>query len=77
MISFLTNFAKRPFTVNEQVKLIHEFLEVSVKKGGKQCRLQVMHADVAINVQPIFHPVHRWKDETCRTMERTICRGIR
>ncbi|ORY35512.1 hypothetical protein BCR39DRAFT_563092 [Naematelia encephala] len=25
--SFLSNFAKKPFTVNEQVKLIHDFLE--------------------------------------------------
>jgi hypothetical protein len=24
----LTNFAKRPFTVSEQIKLIHDFLEV-------------------------------------------------
>ena len=27
--SFLTNFAKKPFTVNEQIKLIHDFLAVS------------------------------------------------
>jgi len=26
--SFLTNFAKKPFTVNEQIKLIHDFLAV-------------------------------------------------
>ena len=28
---FLTNFAKRPFTVNDQVKLIHDFLNASPK----------------------------------------------
>lgn len=28
MGSFLTNFAKKPFTVNEQIKLIHDFLAV-------------------------------------------------
>ena len=27
--SFLTNFAKKPFTVNEQIKLIYDFLAVS------------------------------------------------
>ena len=26
--SFLSNFAKKPFTVNEQIKLIHDFLDV-------------------------------------------------
>ena len=26
--SFLSNFAKKPFTVNEQIKLIHDFLNV-------------------------------------------------
>lgn len=26
--SFLTNFAKKPFTVNEQIKLIRDFLAV-------------------------------------------------
>jgi hypothetical protein len=29
MASFLSNFAKKPFTVNEQIKLIHDFLDVS------------------------------------------------
>lgn len=29
MVSFLSNFAKKPFTVNEQIKLIHDFLAVS------------------------------------------------
>lgn len=27
--SFLVSFAKRPFTINDQIKLIHDFLEVS------------------------------------------------
>jgi hypothetical protein len=27
--SFLSNFAKKPFTINEQIKLIHDFLDVS------------------------------------------------
>lgn len=26
--SFLSNFVKKPFTVNEQIKLIHDFLAV-------------------------------------------------
>lgn len=30
MCSFLSNFAKKPFTVNEQIKLIHDFLDVSL-----------------------------------------------
>lgn len=29
IISFLSNFAKKPFTINEQIKLIHDFLRVS------------------------------------------------
>jgi hypothetical protein len=32
--SFLANFAKKPFTVNEQMKLIHDFLSVSGARGG-------------------------------------------
>lgn len=31
--SFLANFAKKPFTVNEQMKLIHDFLSVSGVRG--------------------------------------------
>lgn len=31
--SFLVSFAKRSFTVNEQIKLIHDFLGVS-RLGG-------------------------------------------
>ena len=33
--SFLTNFAKKPFTVNEQIKLIHDFLAVSPRLVGR------------------------------------------
>ncbi|WWD19140.1 hypothetical protein CI109_103598 [Kwoniella shandongensis] len=33
--SFLSNFAKKPFTVNEQVKLIHDFLAFISEKMGQ------------------------------------------
>ena len=32
MGSFLSNFAKKPFTVNEQMKLIHDFLSFIAEK---------------------------------------------
>jgi hypothetical protein len=28
VLSFLSNFAKKPFTTSEQIKLIHDFLKV-------------------------------------------------
>lgn len=49
--SFLSNFAKRNFTVNDQIKIIREFLEVGPKhlpcvslcKTFPEVRLPVVH----------------------------------
>lgn len=35
-LSFLTNFSRKPFTVNEQIKLIRDFLAV-----GPDCQVDL------------------------------------
>ena len=42
IFSFLANFAKKPFTVNEQIKLIHDFLEVGSRSVG-QALISTVH----------------------------------
>ena len=60
---FLTNFAKRTFTVNDQVRLIHDFLNVrpcpTLPKLDLKCAF----------------PVHFAKDARVRGLEK--CHGGR
>lgn len=58
--SFLVSFAKRTFTVNEQIKLIHDFLGVS-----KPCTIGAAEAQWLT----LTFPVHRSENEANRAVE--------
>ena len=62
-LSFLSNFAKRTFTVNDQVKIINDFLAVSL--GSSVCCL---YTDLCL--------VHLRTDANLRCVEELFRRRI-
>lgn len=72
LASFLSNFAKKPFTVNEQIKLIHDFLRV---RGGR-CPFSISDRSPASFLPHLMLPCHRGTVAPCTMLRYVALRCV-
>lgn len=76
--SFLKEFDKKPWTVNEQIKIIHDFLDVS---HSVQSIFFYFHFNLAHQLTQMIsftatRIVHYRKDGDVRTLEECVGPGV-